>query len=271
LAETTARNENALAEIALRKQINDNARIDAIEKTKIALQLVKEETAATLEQLRIKRDAEIADAEKRGLSTVEIKKKYSTQEKAINNALAKSEQDLADAKVEAQLGAAQTISGILGNIRGLVGEETKAGKAIAIAQASIDTYQAAWSAFKNAQKNPISIIGPAYPYIQAALAVAGGIANIRKIASVKIPGAGAGGAVPSLSGGGGAPTSIAPSASVTATAVNTQAVNNLANQGVRAYVLNSDIQNTEQRNAYLERSSSVGGTEGLLRRIGVIP
>lgn len=271
LAETTARNENALAEIAFRKQLNDQARIDAIQKTEIAIQLAKEETAALLEQLQIKRNAEIADAEARGLSTVEIKNKYRIQEESINNALAQSERDLADAKVEAQLGAAQTISGILGNIRGLVGEETKAGKAIAIAQASIDTYQAAWSAFKNAQKNPISIIGPAYPYIQAALAVAGGIANIRKIASVKIPGAGGGGAVPSLSGGGGAPTSIAPSATVTATAVNTQAVNNLANQGVRAYVLNSDIQNTEQRNAYLERSSSVGGTEGLLRRIGWIP
>jgi len=267
LAETTARNENALAEIAFRKQLNDQARIDAIQKTEIAIQLAKEETAALLEQLQIKRNAEIADAEARGLSTVEIKNKYRIQEESINNALAQSERDLADAKVEAQLGAAQTISGILGNIRGLVGEETKAGKAIAIAQASIDTYQAAWSAFKNAQKNPISIIGPAYPYIQAALAVAGGIANIRKIASVKIPGAGGGGAVPSLSGGGGAPTSIAPSATVTATAVNTQAVNNLANQGIRAYVLNSDIQNTEQRNAYLERSSSVGGMDAFIRRV----
>jgi len=270
LAETTARNENAIAEIALRKQLNDQARIDAIEKTEIAIQLAKEETAALLEQLRIKRDAEIADAQAKGLSTIEIKNKYRIQEEAINNALAQSERDLADAKIDAQLNSAQTISGILGNIRGLVGEETKAGKAFAIAQASIDTYQAAWSAFKNAQKNPISIIGPAYPYIQAALAVAGGIANIRKIASVKVPGGGAGGAVPSLSGGGGAPTSFAPAASVTATAVNTQAVNNLSNQGVRAYVLNSDIQNVEQRNAYLERSASVGGTEGLLRRIGWI-
>jgi len=188
LAETIARNENAVAEIALRKQLNDAARIDAIQKTELAIQLAKEETAALLEQLRIKRDAEIADAETRGLSTIEIKEKYRIQEESINNALAQSERDLADAKVEAQLGAAQTISGILGNIRGLVGEETKAGKAIAIAQASIDTYQAAWAAFKNAQKNPISIIGPAYPYIQAALAVAGGIANIRKIASVQVPG-----------------------------------------------------------------------------------
>jgi hypothetical protein len=258
LAETIARNENAVAEIALRKQLNDAARIDAIQKTELAIQLAKEETAALLEQLRIKRDAEIADAETRGLSTIEIKEKYRIQEESINNALAQSERDLADAKVEAQLGAAQTISGILGNIRGLVGEETKAGKAIAIAQASIDTYQAAWAAFKNAQKNPISIIGPAYPYIQAALAVAGGIANIRKIASVQVPGGGGGGAVPSISGAGAPPTAIAPTPTVTAQTLNAQAINNLGNQGMRAYVLNSDIQNNEQRNAYLQRNARIG-------------
>ncbi len=80
LAETTARNENAIAEIALRKQLNDQARIDAIEKTEIAIQLAKEETAALLEQLRIKRDAEIADAQAKGLSTIEIKNKYRIQE-----------------------------------------------------------------------------------------------------------------------------------------------------------------------------------------------
>lgn len=39
---------------------------------------------------------------------------------------------------------------------------------------------------------------------------------------------------------------------------NRNAINNLSNQGMRAYVLNSDLQNNEQINAYLSRNASIG-------------
>jgi hypothetical protein len=55
-----------------------------------------------------------------------------------------------------------------------------------------------------------------------------------------------------------APISPAATPQVTATAVNTAAVNQMGNQAMRAYVLNSDIQNNDQRNAYIDRNASIG-------------
>jgi hypothetical protein len=55
-----------------------------------------------------------------------------------------------------------------------------------------------------------------------------------------------------------APISPAATPQVTATAVNTAAVNQMGNQATRAYVLNSDIQNDNQRNAYIDRNASIG-------------
>jgi hypothetical protein len=55
-----------------------------------------------------------------------------------------------------------------------------------------------------------------------------------------------------------APVSPTPSPQVMATQVNTAAVNEMGNRATRAYVLNSDIQNNEQRNAYINRNASIG-------------
>ena len=65
-----------------------------------------------------------------------------------------------------------------------------------------------------------------------------------------------GGSIPTISTP--APVTAQPSPTVTATAVNTQAVSNLGNQAMRAYVLNSDITNNDQRNAYLQRNARLG-------------
>jgi hypothetical protein len=55
-----------------------------------------------------------------------------------------------------------------------------------------------------------------------------------------------------------APVSSMPSPQVQATQVNTAAVNQMGNRAARAYVLNSDIQNENQRNAYIDRNASIG-------------
>ena len=312
LAETTARNENAIADIALRKQLNDQARIDAIEKTEIAIQLAKEETAALIEQLHIKRDAEIAAAQAAGLSVVEIKKKYEIQESEINNRLIVAEQALAQARLNSAMQTIDAWQNAISQLSGLfsvayqnelaaldeqkqmriqaagdnkeavlaIEQETaiarqkildkqfKMDKTMAIVEATINTFKAAAQVFaRPAPGDPVTSLSIKIATMVAA--IASGIANVAKIRKVQAPSGFSSGD----SGGGistASPLSMSASASVMATAVNTQAVNNLSNQGVRAYVLNSDIQNVEQRNAYLERSASVGGTEGLLRRIGWI-
>lgn len=70
-----------------------------------------------------------------------------------------------------------------GNLAAIFGSESKAGKAAAVAQATIDTYKAANAAY--ASLAGIPIVGPVLGGIAAGAAVAAGIANVKKITSVK--------------------------------------------------------------------------------------
>jgi hypothetical protein len=91
------------------------------------------------------------------------------------------------------------------------------------------------------------------------IAAGASIASIAAASISKFKGGGGGGAI---AGGGGISTAapVAPSLApqVEATQVNTAAVNQMGNRAARAYVLNSDIQNEQQRNAYIDRNASIG-------------
>lgn len=106
--------------------------------------------------------------------------------------------DLEIAKLKED-GKRQLIDNALGAISANLKEGSKAAKAVAVAQATIDTYRAATAAFASTAANPISIGFPAAPFIAAASAVAMGVANVRKILAVQ-PGSTS---TPSAAGGGG--------------------------------------------------------------------
>jgi hypothetical protein len=149
----------------------------------------------------------------------------------------------------------QRVSALFGGLSDAIGKQTAAGKAFAVAQATIDTYQAAQSAFVNAQKNPISIIGPAYPYIQAALAVVAGIKNVKSILSVPVPGGGGGGgAAPSPSG-----TEAPLTPQAVATAIPQEQLDTLtqSNATSRAYVVESDVTTNQERIVRLNRAARI--------------
>jgi hypothetical protein len=73
----------------------------------------------------------------------------------------------------------------LGQLSELVGKDTVAGKAFAIAKATIDTYQSAVAAYKSLAGIPI--VGPILGGIAAAAAIATGIATVQKIVAVQVP------------------------------------------------------------------------------------
>jgi hypothetical protein len=97
-----------------------------------------------------------------------------------------------------QAGKMQLIDSALGALANNLEEGSAAAKAVAVAQAVIDTYRGATAAFASMAANPISITFPAAPFLAASAAVAMGIGNVRKILSVK-PGTTS---TPSASGGG---------------------------------------------------------------------
>jgi hypothetical protein len=138
----------------------------------------------------------------------------------------------------------------------LLGESTDAGKAAAIAAATIETYQSAVSSYNSLSGIPI--VGPALGAVAAGVAVASGIANVKKILSVKTPkgGGGGGGNVPS---GGGAPS--APQFNV----VGNSGVNQLAGimatneqTPVKAYVVPSDVTTGQSLDRNIIRNASLG-------------
>lgn len=77
----------------------------------------------------------------------------------------------------------QLASQTFGNLIALAGQESAVGKALAIAQTTIDTYQAATAAYKAMAGIPV--VGPALGGIAAGVAVASGLANVKKITAVK--------------------------------------------------------------------------------------
>ncbi len=87
--------------------------------------------------------------------------------------------------------ALQATSATLGQVADLFGRESAAGKAAAIAQATIDTYLSAQKAYTSTVGVPI--VGPVLAPINAGLAIAAGIKNIKAITAVKTPGNGGGG------------------------------------------------------------------------------
>lgn len=115
-------------------------------------------------------DKKITEDQYRQLNEIE-EKKHSENTKEI-------EQD----KQEFKLGLA---SSTFGNMSEILGKESAAGKAMAVAQATIDTYQSATSAYKSMAGIPI--VGPALGAAAAAAAVVAGIKNVKKITSTKPP------------------------------------------------------------------------------------
>lgn len=123
------------------------------------------------EQNEIKRQQEVAEAEKTGADISLINAKYAELNKNIEESVQENKLTLA--------------SNTFGSLATIFGAESKAGKAAAIAQTTIDTYQSAVSAFKSLSGIPV--VGPVLGGIAAAAAVATGLANVKKITATKTP------------------------------------------------------------------------------------
>jgi len=169
----------------------------------------------------------------------------------LDKANADATKILEDEKVKYKEDSANAIADITSGLSSIIGQETAVGKAIAISSATIDTYLSASTIFKQAAKNPITIANPAYPYLMAAPAVLAGIARVKQISSVNVPkGGGAGSGMPSMSGQAPMMPQL-PTAQVTQ--LNQQSINDIGNQAVRAYVIESDVTSSQQRMAAIRQ------------------
>jgi hypothetical protein len=172
----------------------------------------------------------------------------------------KKEANEADAqmKLQAEQAKLQVIGDALGAVAQAVGENTVAGKALAISQAIINTYQGATLA--------LATYPPPFGAIAAGVVIAAGLLNVKKIVSTKVPkppGTNLKGA-----GGSGASASI-PSTPVpqiqTAQAVGgdtgTQIAQSIAEstqRPIQAYVVSTEVSSTQA----LDRRTNSAATFG---------
>ena len=267
---------------AAQKAIDDQAIVDkdeaqALEDEKAAeLKAIKDEIrnaeavtdderrALEIEKVTAHYDLLIAEAKRLGLSTVKLEEAKVNALNKFNKQNSKNEikWDEMTAKEKGKIAADG-----LNNLASILGEETAAGKAAAIAAATISTFQSATDSYKSLAGIPI--IGPALGFAAAGAAVVSGFAQVKAITKTKVPTL-AGKSAPS--GGGGSPS--APSLGAAPTiptlppdfnAVGSSGTNQLADaiggqsqQPVQAYVVSNDVSSAQS----LERNIVEGATIG---------
>ena len=127
------------------------------------------------------------DKEQLEMEKMALEHQYTEQKKADAANLTKFEKKQEDQRVKDKRLAMKTsldvASTIASGLASIFGENTKAGKIAATAQATIDTYKAANSAY--ASMAGIPVVGPALGAAAAAMAVASGVMNVKKIWAVK--------------------------------------------------------------------------------------
>jgi hypothetical protein len=173
-------------------------------------------------------------------------------QKEYADAEAKLDRDKAQKKVE----ALQMTSAALIGYSQVLGQETEAGKALAAAAALIDTYLAASSVFTNVTQNPYMKLLPdgglTVAIGAAAAAVVGGLARVKAIYAVKVPGGSGGG------GGAGAAPSVPQFNPAVAQQVQGGGDVQLGMKPQKVYVVESDIRGTMNKVDVIEANATIG-------------
>ena len=201
----------------------------------------------------LQRDLEELDRLK---ATEEEKQKVKEFYSKKSNKLKKEEADF-EKLMQKQVSDAnlQVASQALGAVASLVGENTAAGKAAAVAATTIDTYLGAQKAYTS-QLIPGDPSSPIRAAIAAGVAVAGGIANVAAILRTPTPGTSSG-------GGGSAPSrpaipSFDPAEALGGAAeadTSEQNVQTLGEQtgstggAIRAYVVSDEMTSQQEADA----------------------
>ena len=139
----------------------------------------------------------------------------------------------------------------------LLGKNTVAGKAMAVAATTVDTLQSSISAYKGMVAAIPGPVGIAAGAVAAAGSIATGLATVKKIVSVKVPGKGGGGSAPSISSSGGGVA--APSFNVVGNSGVNQIAQTLGNQQpMQAYVVANNVTTQQSLDRNIVNNASLG-------------
>lgn len=159
---------------------------------------------------------------------------------------------LSEEEAKARIDAYNSIGDALGALGDLIGQQTAAGKALAIAQAIINTWTGATEVLRAKSVLP-EPLGTISKIANVAAIVATGIKAVKNITATKVPGGGGSGGNTVSNLGVTAPVGMAPSN----TLLNQQLINQQGNAAVRSFVLESDVSGNQERIRRLNRAARI--------------
>ena len=201
--------------------------------------------ALELAELQTAYDLKIEMARKAGEDTTAITEKFESDQSAIKKKYEKEKETWSKMSSDAQLGIMSTTAG---NMIKILGEETAAGKAMAVTQATIDTYRGATAAY--AALAGIVPVGPVLAPIAAGAAIASGLANVKAILATD----GGGGSAPS---GGSVPTAGATAPAPEMMSGAFELGGGQAPEPVKAYVVTDEMSNSQDQLANIRRRATI--------------
>ena len=255
-----------LATKELKKAAEEDAKINATainttyEATKRAANkpVVQDDKTKNKEQVKLERVEELASL------VSHEDEKFKIIEAGLNRKTEALKNDAAAAleierlKQEGQIALAQKTSEMLGVFSDLLGKQTAEGKALAIAQATINAYlgiSEVWKA-ENIYPEPW---GTATKIASTVVIAASAFKTVKDIAAVQVPGGGGGAGVSAPAGGGSAPA--APSFNVVGAGGTNQLAQVMNNQGmppVQAYVVASNVTSAQSLNRNIVNNATLG-------------
>ena len=209
-----------------------------------------------LEQQEIEALAELTLLKATEDEKLAIKKFYADAIQDVKDENAEVEKKTSQELLKQALGDAKQTFDMVGQ---LAGKDSKVGKAMAIASATISGIEGTMNAFTTAQKSPITTVFPAYPFVQAGLAGAVALKNIAAIKSIDPSGKGNTGSVPTSSGGGGA--AIPPAFNVVGQSDTNQLADAIGGQSQRpsrSYVVANDVTTSQELERNIIEGASIG-------------
>ena len=267
---TGFRSEQLVNLVALQQEqaaLDEEAFAKKVEEEEVLMELQNENLLASitnleekaLKELEIQYNKDIAalsQYENFEALKAEIDAKYQRKTDAIKKTAAAAEKKMDKLTMKGKMDIAKQTFDALS---GILGKESKAGKAAAAASATVSALQGATSAF--ASLAPIPFVGPVLGGIAAAAALVAGYKNVKAIYATKTPDGGNDG------GGGGGPDGATPdvAAATEEASIAPEMTGGAFELGsgvpepeaAKAYVVTDDMTDSQEQLAGIRRRASV--------------
>lgn len=261
---TAAGNKSAKEMFDLRKKLMDaelqQMRDNNVDKEAIYKKETEILALEAAEQKRIREEA-ANNVKREKVQTVSLIKKVGLQQIETNAEIVADSKITSNAAVEIEkLTTAQKLGlakDAFGNLAAIAGEQSAVGKAAAIAQTTISTFEGAQASYTSLAGIPI--VGPALGALAAGAAIAGGIAQVKNITAVKTPSPKGSASVSAPSPRASAPSP--PSFNIVGaseTSQLSQTIGEKEDKPVKAFVVSNDVTTAQSLDRNIVEGASLG-------------